>query len=174
MENVEVKEQAYTSFDEEQKKRPRFLTILCILSFISIGAILFSTLLGFIKGPLTKEELDQTFSSMNSLTSVFNDSNQMQDLLEKTYERQRIVNSKFYLNALLQLIVYAVGLFGVLKMWKMKKIGFHLYIIYSLGALSFIYAIVPINLVLKEEIIQSALLSLLFVIMYARNLKVMD
>ena len=155
----------------EQPKRPVFLTVLCVLSFIGTGGMLISGLMGFISGPLSNEELEKSFSTLNSFSTMFGSTEEIQLVLEKTIEKQRIINSSFYLNSLINTVVYALGLVGVIFMWKQRKLGFHLYVIYSLLAMTAVYVIVPISLVLQAEIIQSAIFSTIWIGLYAINLK---
>jgi hypothetical protein len=127
--------------------------------------------MGFISGPLSNEELEKSFSTLNSFSTMFGSTGEIQLVLEKTIEKQRIINSNFYLNSLITTVVYALGLVGVIFMWKQRKLGFHLYVIYSLLAMTAVYVIVPISLVLQAEIIQSAIFSAIWIGLYAINLK---
>ena len=102
---------------------------------------------------------------------MFGSTGEIQLVLDKTIEKKRIINSNFYLNSLITTVVYALGLVGVIFMWKQRKLGFHLYVIYSLLAMTAVYVIVPISLVLQAEIIQSAIFSAIWIGLYAINLK---
>ena len=77
----------------EQPKRPVFLTVLCVLSFIGTGGMLISGLMGFISGPLSNEELEKSFSTLNSFSTMFGSTEEIQLVLEKTIEKQRIINN---------------------------------------------------------------------------------
>ena len=156
---------------EGAPKRPVFLTVLCVLSFIGTGGMLLSALTGFISGPLSNEELEKSFSTLNSFSSMFGSTEELQLVLEKTMEKQRVINEKFYLNSLINTAVYSLGLLGAIFMWKQRKLGFHLYVIYSLLAMSAVYIIVPISLVLQAEIIQSAIITAVWIGLYAINIK---
>jgi hypothetical protein len=133
--------------------------------------MLISGLMGFISGPLSNAELEKSFSTLNSFSTMFGSTEEIQLVLEKTIEKQRIINNNFYLNSLITTVVYALGLVGVIFMWKQRKLGFHLYVIYSLLAMTAVYVIVPISLVLQAEIIQSAIFSAIWIGLYAINLK---
>ncbi len=102
---------------------------------------------------------------------MFGSTEELQLVLEKTMEKQRIINEKFYLNSLINTVVYSLGLLGAIFMWKQRKLGFHLYVIYSLLAMSAVYIIVPISLVLQAEIIQSAIITSVWIGLYAINIK---
>jgi hypothetical protein len=67
--------------------------------------------------------------------------------------------------------VLLIGLLGALMMWQAKKLGFHLYIGYSLLAIIQIYFFVSPSDVPSFVVIWGLLMSVLFVFMYSRNLK---
>jgi len=95
-ETTQVQEQA------EAKKRPGFLTVLCILTFIGSGLSLLSYLLLVI--------------AAGALGSV----------MESIPGWSEIANM-----GILYLILFAVlsaaSLFGAIMMWQMKKLGFYIY-----------------------------------------------
>lgn len=176
MENVNEITKNSEQLQEVQppNKRPTFLKVLCILSFIATGWMVFSSLTGFLSGPLSPDDLEKTFSSISSMSSIFGDSKDINLVLEKTIEKQKLVNANFYLNSFINTVVYAIGFLGVLWMWRFKKKGFHVYVIYSILSLCSIYIIIPISIVLPLEIIQSGVFCSLWIALYAMNLKHMQ
>jgi len=99
-------------------KRPDFLTVLCILSFVGIGIVVFSSIINFL--------WNLNFAS----NSIF-----------RGYEFNTVVNEPnmiylFHMKKILlivKLISALVCLGGVLLMWNLKKIG---YFIYTIGEIS--------------------------------------
>jgi hypothetical protein len=158
-------------FLEEPKKESKTLMVLCILSLISISFALITAILNFLNGPLTAEELDKSFTTMNSVMSVFGNSSEVELAKKIAYERMTMINTRFYLHGMLNLITLVTGLIGALLMLQKKKIGFHFYIIYSILSFTFIYFIVPIKLAVQNELIMGALFSGIWVFLYARQLK---
>ena len=101
--------------DEQQQPMPNeagpslvLLKVLCVITFIGSGLGLLSYgIIGLIHG---------FFSSNLSLIP----DEQNRELIEMMLSAGRIF---FFLNA----ILYAVSFAGALFLWRMKKIGFHLY-----------------------------------------------
>lgn len=159
---------------ELENKRKKRLTLLCTLSLISISVTLFTSILGFISGPLSVEELDKSFQGMNSILSGLGNSEEVEMAKKIAYEKMTIINSKFYLHGTLNLITLLSGLAGVLLMLRRNRLGFHFYIIYSILSLTFVYFVVPIKLAVNNEILLSALFNGLWIFLYARLLKIMN
>lgn len=87
-------------------KRSDLLTILCILSFIGSGLAAFSNLVLL----LTYDELGPMLEEMNFDIEAF-----------------KLVLSggkSFFISGF---FLYVISLAGVLGMWRLRKIGFHLY-----------------------------------------------
>ena len=60
-------EQDHNHLDmDETKKRPKYLTVLCILSFVSIGLALLTGLFNLVSGPSSVEELTEMQVLMTS------------------------------------------------------------------------------------------------------------
>ena len=76
----------------------------------------------------------------------------------------------FYSFQLVQFLCIGCGLAGAIWMFKGKKIGFHLYIIYSLISLGSMYIFIPFSEVPSYSILFNGLFSGLFIWMYSRNL----
>ena len=129
---------------EESTKRPKFLTVLCILSFVSTGFGLLFGLINMVMGPSSEEELlnakvDMT-NSISEMESVGMDS--IVELMNKLQKMSEEINDHFYLASFLTVLTIGLGLYGVLKMWKGFKIGFHIYIVYCLLSIGAMYVYV--------------------------------
>jgi hypothetical protein len=97
----------------EEKKRPGFLTFLCVLTFIGSGLSLLSSLIMPAFASTMLEFLRNSTASLppNAL---------------EIYEQMAITPMwQFCILAFL----YATSIFGAIYMLKMKKIGFHFYAI---------------------------------------------
>jgi ABC-type multidrug transport system fused ATPase/permease subunit len=106
-------ENYYEPFVEENK-RPGFLTLLCVLTFIGSGFTLLSNLITPIFTPMMLEMLQNSSPFPGAL-----------DAFEKVLETPIW---QFYLSALF----CATSVLGAIYMLKMKKIGFHIYVISQL------------------------------------------
>jgi hypothetical protein len=174
MEEINQEEIQHVEVVEETPKKKNTVKILCVLSLISIGMALFTGLINFLNGPLTLEELEKSFLSMNSVLSVFGNSEEVELAKKIAYDRMTIINTKFYLHGTLNLITLFTGLIGVLLMLRKNRLGFHFYIIYSILSFTFIYFVVPIKLAAQNELIIGALFSAIWIFLYARQLKNMN
>ncbi len=132
-----------------QEKRPKILTILCILSFIGSGmgmiAYLFYRLM-FNEVETMIEEGQFAFPGIEILMSGG--------------------NKYFLMGSLLYLISFA----GVLFMWKMRAIGFHLY-----TAAQILMLILPF-LALENYPVPFVdfIITLIFILLYRKFLPMMN
>jgi hypothetical protein len=161
------------------KKRPTFLTVLLILSSISLVTILFSSLMALGSGPMTEEELNKQEVELAKSKTQLDDAKldeETQEMMEGIADLgfakiSYIHNQIFVLYHCTQLLIFALGAAGVYYLYRMKKIGFHLYIIYSLLSVAYVYFIFPKTLISTYEISINFVLGAVFVGLYAVNLK---
>lgn len=168
--------ETFESIDEistGREPRPSFLTVLCVLSFIFIGFSILFGLFGLAQGPMSEDkmiemkvELTKSADEMRSL-----DMEGFAGMMEKISRMSESINANFYSSSILSLIIMGLGLFGVIKMWKGFKIGFHLYIGYSLLTIIQVYFFVSPADIPTFIVVWNLLFSALFIFMYSRNLK---
>jgi len=91
---------------ESPKKRPDLLTVLCILTFIGSGMAAFSNLFIYL--------------SFDEVTNILDDF----EIDFPEFEMIMSGGKRFFLTGF---IFYTISLAGAMQMWKLKKIGFHLY-----------------------------------------------
>ncbi|MCK4360899.1 MAG: hypothetical protein KAV70_04065 [Bacteroidales bacterium] len=139
----------YQYGSQKTNKRPEFLSVLCILTFIGSGLAAFSNLIislnydSFIE-IAQSEEL--TFPGIDLFLSLKVD---------------------FFI---ISFIFYSVSLFGAIQMWKLKKIGFHIYTVAQI-----ILLIIPSIFAPSLEFpFLGLLITVLFIVLYAKNLKYMS
>lgn len=157
---------------EIKQKRPVFLTVLGILSFITIGFGLLGNVTGLFSGPLSEAEMEQVMNQALKSLEPLNASgmNEMSSSFELIFRTQVYINANFYIHTLITIASLAIGLSGVIFMFQAKKNGFHLYIIYNLINVSSIYLSVPASEVPSIIVISNLIFSALFVFLYSRNL----
>lgn len=157
----------------QKSKRPTFLTVLCILTFVFAGFATLSFLLKLANGQpdygLIEPELAKIQTQVNQMRDMGNPG--LAHMFEKLINQQNIIFEKYMMYHLSHLIMFATGLFGALLMFRGKKIGFHLYIIYSI-----LYTFLDYIFISSENIVWFTSMSGLiisggFVFMYSRNLK---
>ena len=158
---------------EANEPRPQFLKVLCILSFVSVGLSLLFSIAGLLLGPTGEEEMLALKVDRTAVISDLKDMGlySMADVMTKVQRMTVEINDNFYFASLIGLITLGIGLYGVLKMWRGAKIGFHFYIIYSLLSIGALYLYVSPNNIPSMVVIFNLLISGIFIFMYARNLK---
>ena len=147
-----------------QAERPSFLTILCILSFVGIGVYLVIDLFSYFT--YSVKENQEILNSLKSdggqdLNPAMNDMMGALGLVD--YEKQATYS-------LISAIINIPILIGVLFMWKQRKIGFWIYVVFEASQ-----AIIPIVMglgliaVVKSMIV--LMFAIIFIILYAINLR---
>ena len=136
----------------EVKKRPQLLSILCVLTFLSTGLGIFTSILT----PMISDYLVEFITSMPG------------------YEQNLTEEGLIILKAgwgyyLVSLVLISLSLFGAIKMWKLKRIGFHFYTIANL----LLFCLPSIFLSMDFNLI-GLVLPGLFIGLYAIHLKQMN
>lgn len=162
-----------TYLDDNRPARPVFLKVLCILTFICTGLNLFFLLLALLGGSPSVEEVEKQETQLLESISVMreNGMDSFAQFMEQMAAMNAYTSEMFYTMLLVNILTAALGLFGAIFMWQGKKIGFHMYIIYSLAAVATIYIAVPVNVVPVIVPVSNLIVSGIFVFMYSRNLK---
>ncbi|MFT5777980.1 MAG: hypothetical protein ACI837_000928 [Crocinitomicaceae bacterium] len=158
--------------DNEQKSRPGFLTTLCILSFVSIGLALVLSVFNIIHGKANDDELFEKKVAYAEAKRVLKQSGSgsFTGIYDQFEAMELQTNDNFYFASLIGFLTSFIGLAGVLMMFKGRKIGFHIYIIYSLIAMGGMYLYISPANIPSILTILSAVFSGLFILLYSRNL----
>ena len=148
------------SFEQamEGPKRPQFLSVLCVLSYIWSGIIILCLILGLAFSGMIFDIFEK---AMNGDGDIQMNEMQIQGM-EKLVEMGQ---GTFVAIIGGYLVAMIVSLLGVIKMWKLQKTGFYIYAI--INGLGVIYGVYDGSYV-------GSLLSLTFIAMYAVNLKRMN
>lgn len=157
---------------QQENKRPTLLTVLCILSFISIGFSLLGNFLALLSGPLPLDELEKVMTDSMKLVNTLQEAGNtdLSKTLELVLRTQEYINANFYAHTLVTLIGLASGFMGVLFMFKGRKNGFHFYIVYNILSIVGIYVSVPASEVPTIMIVSNMIFSAIFILLYSRNL----
>ena len=158
---------------EVDQKRPTLLLVLAILSFISIGFSILTSLFTIPGGPMNENELIEQRVEMAQSKTQMRDAgmdgfvtffDKLEGMIEQT-------NDNFYFSKGIMLVTDFIGLFGVIFMLRRRKLGFHMYIVYSLLALGGMYLYLsPQNVHISLPIV-NAIFAGLFVFLYSRTVK---
>lgn len=166
-------EQFGNDLAEERGPRPGFLTFLCVLTFVYTGMSIISNLFSLITGPMSEEKLRELKVIMMEFSGQMKDIGM--DGLGRVYEKLYLINeatnANHYVFVLTSLLIVGLGLFAAIRMIKGVKLGFHLYIIYSLFTVMQLYLFVSAATIPTFLIITNVVFSVLFILLYALNLK---
>ncbi len=167
-----MSEYSQENLESEQSERPKLLTVLVILSLMTVANGLFSNILGLMAGPLPADEIQKMIDSNMTQVNQLYEMGQPYwgDTTLKILNLITYTNSNFYMDRMINISAYGIGLFGVLNMLRGIKLGFHLYIIYNLIALFGIYASVPISEIPGFYFGFFGAISLLFIYLYSKTL----
>jgi hypothetical protein len=157
----------------EIKPRPRLLSVLCILSFISLGLSFVSVVGSLFYGPTSSTEIVQQRADLAVSTEKMRSTGmgEVADAFEQVQRMNEALNRHFYEASAVSILLVVLGFYGVLSMWKGRKIGFHIYIIYNLATISNLYLFVSPTDIPSYAVIWGVLISAIFIMLYARNLK---
>ncbi len=148
---------------EASGKRPSFLTVLCILTFVGAGF----GIIGGLFGILTMGTMERTMTAANSLTQ----GSPIGIDFENAYRWMKIAQ-------VLNLVGSALCLAGALFMWNVRKLGFYIYV--PGQVLPIIGSFMTMNSVFGGSILGnfgiamtvfSMIFPIAFIIMYGLNLK---
>jgi len=152
-------------------ERPTFLTVLCILSFI--GG-LWGAYTGFSSAFTDKpqRDLEEAQAKIEEARATMGDQG---GLAERMMEEgiaaaeQGVVNAKPL--GIASLVLSLVGLVGVWMMWNLKKLGFGIYTAASVLGMVVPLFILDFSMVTLLGLGIGGLISVIFIILYAVNLK---
>jgi hypothetical protein len=176
MEEFKEFEQIEQEETVNEKKRPTFLTVLVVLTWISVAMMILTNLTGLVSGPLTEDALvEQELKAAEQIAEMkSNGQGEFLHFIEIGVERSRYLHEqKFYFSTILSLLISLLGAYAGWLLWSLKKFGFHLYIVYSLIGILQSYMVYPIDMVLNAEVYFNLAVSGLFVLMYSRNLHIL-
>jgi hypothetical protein len=156
----------------EEDKRPVLLLVLAILSFISIGSTILFNVIGTTAGPFGEEQIiEQRVEVAKSKTQMRQAGmNGMISFFDKLQAMAEETNENFYLSKGVMFVTDFLGLFGVIFMMRRRKLGFHMYIVYSLLAIGgMLLYTSPENIHISIPIV-NVIFSGLFIFLYSRTL----
>jgi hypothetical protein len=141
-------EENMNTVNVEAKKRPTFLTVLCILTFIGSGLGVLSGLIMLIAAGMS-----------DTLSTI--------PFLGNAVEAASVGGTTY---TIISLLLSITSLYGAISMWGLKKMGFYLYLIAQILMLIIPFIFLP-TLVAMAGFIVGIIFTAAFIIMYAVNLK---
>ena len=158
-------------FEEQQNKlqRPTFLLVLCILTFIGSGWGTLSNLFSVFTAGLTDSSMQ-----MEHYSSMLNgDSAVLSDILSSTMAslQATFVHAKEI--AVINLVLSVISLLGAILMFQLRRIGFYFYTAAQILMLFVLPYFAGFNFMVLAGMLFSAIFAVIFIVMYALNLKYM-
>lgn len=163
-------------FEEKQNSpvRPTFLLVICILTFIGSGWSVLSNLFSIFTSGMTDSSLQmEQYSNMmgniegsassSFLTGFLNSS---MEVLQATAAHAREI-------AVMQLVLSVISLLGAIMMFQLRRFGFYLYTAAQILALFVLPYFAGFSTLVVIGMLWSAFISLIFIILYAVNLRYM-
>ena len=139
-------------------KRPTFLTVLCILSFVAAGIGVIASILGYV-GMQAAENMGMRLTEgMEGMESMPG----MEEAISMMKHAKTLL--------IVGIIVTLIALYGVIQMWKQKKMGFYIYT--GAQVLGIIVPVVIAGMAAFSTF--GVILSVAFIVMYGLNLKHMS
>jgi hypothetical protein len=150
----------------EPKKLPDMLNVLTILTFIGSGLAVLISLYGFVKAPQTYSEMVKMQDKMDQVPAFVKKmmgADPVGAALKALDNRTPLL--------LLSLVAYGLCIYGAIQMRNYKKIGFSIYVLGELLPLVTSALFLGTASLSGTGVIFSLLLSLVFIILYATQLK---
>ncbi len=141
---------------EGNSKRPGFLSVLCVLSFIWEGLMILCFLIALLCSGMIFEKIEEMVA--NQETTAEMGGAQIQGL-DQILEMGA---GKFSVGMGIAILIFVAMLVSVIQMWKLKRMGFYIYA--GINALFLAYNLYQPNYV-------GAVLDALFIGLYAMNFK---
>lgn len=155
-------------YANEQTGIPTFLKVLCILTFIGAGFGLLSALYSVFTVQSGVASLENSQEILRNVKSPLGDLSGQIEAMKKWG----------LISGILNLVGNGLCLFGAILMWKLKKVGFFLYVVGQI--IAFVSAFLMFSSggsgglmqsMMVIAIIVQAIFVIAFVVMYAVNLK---
>lgn len=161
-------------FEEKQIRRPNFLMVICILTFIGSGWSVLSGLFSlFTAGAMNSSfHMEHYSSMMNELGSedmpVFFNS-----MLTSSMETLRVRMEHARELTVISLVLSVISLLGAILMFQLKRLGFYFYTAAQILALFPLAYFAGFTFAVVLGIFFSGIVSLIFIVLYALNLRYM-
>lgn len=160
-----------SAYEPQPAKRPVFLTVLCILTFVSCGLTFITAVFGILMGGST----DRSMRAMQRLQQRQDDMPEMMDsMMKATAKMQDWTQVSNYLSLGNVLICFL----GAMLMWRLKKSGFFIYtfgqilpFISLYGLYSVVQNVPFVGPFMLIAAIASVIFCAAFIVMYGLNLK---
>jgi hypothetical protein len=169
MENNNVLESQWDNTPKSMKdKRGAFLLVICILSWAYMGYVIISTSITYFNGI---GQLEEQMAVSMELFEQETGNPLLNSIMEDT--QMVFVNTLKYFKEIQigNIMALFFGALSVYLMYSLKKIGFYLYILYSIIIPSIQIYFLGSSMVIIAIVAFSGIVGIAFIIMYGVNLK---
>jgi hypothetical protein len=158
---------------KSNENRPMGLLVVCILSWVHIGFSFVVSAFQMLTGPLSDKQLESSQADLRGAVLEMKNSgvDALAEIIEKLGNMTHILNEHHYQALSLTLFGLIIGFVGVSMMFLGRKIGFHLYIIYSIYSIGQIYLFFSAAEIPSLITWFGLIVSGIFIALYAKHLK---
>lgn len=163
-----------TDMNTGAKQRPTLLTVICILSFIAGAWGIISGAMNLMAGSGSDEmaklraQMEESQAQMGELGEGGDAMNGMMDGMMEAAEKTAASAKPM---GIASIVLSLLSLFGVWKMWNLQKQGFYIYLLAALAGLIVPFVFMGFNIISIAAVGLGGLFTILFIILYAVNLK---
>ena len=170
MEDFELKQ---TDDKNENRKRPTFLLVLCILTISNTSITIINGLFSLVGGKPSEREITDVNLQMSKSIDLLKEQkiDYWIDVIKKVQIMTEAMYQNFTAYVSVSIFVSICGAAAAILMFIGKKIGFHAYIIYSFLWILQSYLFVSPQNVPTVLLLFNVLFCVGFIFMYSRNLK---
>lgn len=166
-------ENSMKQLEQQNQKRPIFLMVLCILTFIGSGWNIISNLSSLFTIGLVENEqmVMQQFSSVSDEVQQSVYLNSWARFFESSIEWAKVTFEYRRSIAIIQLVLGLLSLLGAILMYQLRRIGFYFYVAAQILMLFVLPYFAGFTMIVLLIMGTSAFMTLLFILLYAVNLK---
>lgn len=155
---------------ENKPKRPTFITVLCILTFIGSGWGTISNLISIFTYNIGNTQI-QIEQIANATENLDENATFMSGFLNSSIEVMKATAQHGKEIAIISLILSLLSLIGAILMFNLRRLGFYFYVAAQCLMLFVMPYFVGFSPLILINIISSSVPTIVFIILYAVNLK---
>jgi hypothetical protein len=156
-------------------KRPVFLTIVCIISFVGLGMTMFKSLFTFAFGQLTSSLYSLAQGGMEEALSQIRVSDpKVLPLIQNIFESILKLLNVLPTFVGITFILSGVALAGVILMWNLRKSGFYMFCAAKAVMVFLPVLLIGVNFLSLIIGTSTFMIAAIFITLYALNLKAME
>jgi hypothetical protein len=153
--------------NEAPRKRPDFITVLAILSWVFVG---YAVVIRVFSSQASPDEMEIQFAAMEA--SMQSNTELAERIKDDFLEYYQVNNDNFSVLNFGQLLFLLLEGIAIYMMFTLKRMGFWLYTIAQIGFIGVCFYVFPAdNLMATFVLTYYIFIILLFEILYAVNLK---